>query len=154
MKSPKTQLTPTEAKTLLLLSYGHTSEHVQERTGLHASSFHVHCHNIRQKTGIKDIFNQDECREFMRNLRPVDPRTKSKKNPTPGQLEVMTQIYMNGLTVKQLAEQRGQTEQCIRNILCMGINRAGLKKFHGWERARAVRTFLGGKPDPMDDPMF
>lgn len=142
-------LSEREVVVLRLLARGNT---YQEIAGLlHITLANVHttaCH-MRQKTGILDSRNPQECMDYIRGRHPGadarlaygdGDRTKPVY-PTPRQLEVM-RLVAQGTSYAQIALRLGMGLQTVQNAACQGSRRAGLPRSHGLSREHAIRDYL------------
>jgi DNA-binding CsgD family transcriptional regulator len=153
------QMTPTETRVLIFLSHGTSPAKICAKLKMTRTCFHVHCHHIRQKTGI-DTHSQFACREQVRgiNQRIMNaPRpTQKQSQPTPQQRKAMELFYVQGMSAKEVSFRMNISPQTVLNQLHAGCKRAGITA-HGQARAEAVKALLGvpaATAPGMDDPMF
>lgn len=156
-------LSPTEINILRWLSrnwsYAQIIAHYHQREKpMTPSTLHVHCHHIRQKTGIGDTKNPQECRDYLRHAsaRPLSHQTTYKPSPTRAQMEVL-RLLATGKSYGEIGLVLKINHQTAQNHASHGCRRAGITN-QGHGRTQAIRDYLARQaqptPSPMDDPLF
>jgi len=156
------------------LAQGATYKELQEYFGISPSNVHVHCHNIRHKTGIRHTRDAAECKRHLKQIpaqlvadalsgQPRQKRPFSSRPPTSRHQEVL-RLLARGLTYHQIAREWEVTPQTVENTAYMACKRAGIVH-EGWNRTKRIREWWraqSGAEDPnsapavpgMSDPMF
>lgn len=147
-----------ETEILLWLSMGWSYERICTHTGMRDDCLHVHCYNIRKKTGIQSTRNADECRDYLRHRRaqPAPPEPRQPLSWT--QTEVLRLLAM-GDSYERISKTLGMGVQTAQNHACEACKRVGIVARGRHSRAQAIKDYvdrLDGKEPTvqLQDPMF
>lgn len=168
-------LSDRENRILRLLSVGESYESIRSTLGMSLGNMHATAWVIRQKTGIKNTLDKDECRMYYRKCAQEafanegKPPVEQEQNPklflpTPRQQHIMHLWAVEGKTHKEISAECGISVTAVYNALCRGSWRAGIV-VPSWRRAASIQAWFeqGQQPkktppivkaDPMDDPAF
>lgn len=116
--------TETESKIFDLLADGKTYREIAEKLLKTMANINAVCWRIRQKTGIKDTADPEQCRSWRRNNKYSE--AQKERGPTPTQREVMWMLAQ-GMTLQQVADLRNVQKGCIEAQASMGRFRAGIR---------------------------
>lgn len=155
----KAHMGKTERRILSFLSRGQSYAEAKSRfPDMRLETFHVHCFNIRKKTGIKSTKDAKECRDYVRVMQMDDlrcePRPARKLPPSPKQLQIM-RLVAEGKSWSEIAH----TVRCgwgtAQNHASKGCKRAGIGG-QGHRRTQAIKDWLRSQTPtkPEEDPMF
>lgn len=166
-------LKKSEFRTLFLLSTGTTTEYIAKALDVTPGRVHmIYCY-LRDKTGIKDLFDKQQVRDYLESLKP-----SRAKRPTPTQLECM-RLFVDDWSYEDIARKlRLVNPQTAQNHVSEGCKRLKIEqKYHQeylstfsiswrWRRRELIENYLKGldcspvykepepPKDPMDDPCF
>jgi DNA-binding NarL/FixJ family response regulator len=147
---PMKRLTPKEIVILRLLASGKTYEEIRFALSLSQACLHTHCHHVRQKTGIVNTKNRDECYAFQRGFTNPD---KVPLLATKAQKAVLA-LLAQGKSYAEIANTLGIGIQTVQNHASTGAKRLGIHRA-GPRRTELIREKLSTpKPDAMADEMF
>jgi len=165
------KLTNRELRILSHLAQGRTYRETREALGMTEQNMTSSCHYIREKAGITETRDAQECARY---LAKVPPETLSRalnerqdgwkhirgETPTDNQIEVL-RLIARGQNYRQIAAFLGTTPQSVQNLACRACKRVGIQHA-GWNRTRYIREWVkenfphdaDSNHDPMDDPAF
>lgn len=128
ISTERSKLSARERDTLNKLAWGWSYLRIAEHLKIEAPNLHVICHHIRQKTGITNTKNAEECRNWQRGHQPITPPWY-QPGPTPMQMEVM-RLRSLGLSYVEIGSQLSMVPQTAQNHCSQGCKRAkiGLAK--------------------------
>lgn len=119
-------LTLPELRTLRLLSTGATTAFIAVALNVTPGRVHMLYVYIRDKTGIKDLFDKRQVLAYMETQRP-----KRQKRPTPAQLACM-RLFVDDWDYRDISRKLGLgSAQVAQNHIYMGCKRLGIERhFH------------------------
>lgn len=135
-----TDLYPREEMILRFLARGWNYQRIREWLKTSLANVHAHAHHIRQKTGIVDTKNPQQCRDYLRE-KSKRPPPKPWLKPTASMLEAM-QGVAEGYSYEHLRKGCGlRSAQTVQNAVSQGCRRAGIIG-QGANRTQAIREYL------------
>ncbi len=148
-----------ERQILFMLSRKWTYKQIAAKTHLRLPTLHVHCHHIRQKTGIRSTRSWQQCYDYLRGMRhhPEEVKAKSLLPPTAKQIEVLRLLSM-GRSYKETALALNMGAQTVQNHASAACKRVGITCRTHMERLQAIRQWLAqhdreqaSQINPMED---
>lgn len=150
-------LTPTESKVLYMLSRGTLYLQIVERLEITQENLHTVCFHIRQKTGIVNTKDPQECKAFITGHKEeLWDQIPHKPFPTLGQVEIM-RLLAKGKSYPEIALSLQIGIQSAQNMASQGCKRAGIVG-RGYMRLRAIQKWVeerdreeAGLTDPLEN---
>jgi DNA-binding CsgD family transcriptional regulator len=161
------KLTNREIRLLSCLADGSTYQEIASFLGMSIPNVHTTCHGIRQKTGIRQTRDREECARYLATLPPemvkhalCAPKREAPSSLTFCQLDAF-RLLASGQSYDQIAQTLGIQPQSVQNLITRACKRAGITH-QGWNRTERIRHWLERNDgqrasvavSPMDDPMF
>jgi len=119
-KLKDSHLSPRLLRIITLLAEGKKGEQIRRIMGINGPTYHVHCHQLRLKTGIRDHKCQATCAEYLATYKPY------MIEATPTQVKVMT-LLRDGKTYSQIQAMLGISHGTAMNHASQGRKRAGCR---------------------------
>ncbi len=113
-------LPPRQLEILRMLAEGYKGMQIKSILGMSAPCYHVHCYQIRQKTGIKDHKSMEACMEYLVTYK------RHLVTPTPQQQKVLA-LLRDGKKYREIADTLGISVGTVMNHASMGRFRLGVE---------------------------
>lgn len=136
------KLSPQERTAFRMLCKDFSYTHIAGLMGIRVDNLHTICHHIRQKTGIRDTRDPEQCRAYARLPEPLSFRPPLKI--TAHQLEVL-KLIAQGLTYREIAGQLSIALQSVQNHAVRGCKRLGITGQGHGRTAAIVNYFATGQ---------
>jgi DNA-binding CsgD family transcriptional regulator len=116
------KLSPRESAILSSLAAGNGYLATRQALGINGSTLHIHCYNIRKKTGIADTRSPAQCAAWKAG-KPIEALpTVPRALPTPAQSEVL-RLSALGKSNGEIAALLNIHPATVANHKCQGKKR-------------------------------
>ena len=142
-----------EKEILLWLARDWTYQQIATHAGIRLPTLHVHMHHIRQKTGIKNTRNPDECKAYVRVAQHT-PATPYQRPLSWTQKEVLSMIA-EGLSYAEIGKTLNMGSQTAQNHASEACQRLHINGRGSHARTAAIKAWVAqqnGTTSPMADP--
>jgi len=140
-------LTRTERGILQMIGIGEPYGFVAKTHKITLATLYVHTRNIREKTGIKDTHDAEECRKWWRDHReqlfPIAPALVRRPLISATEDKAL-RLLCAGVKPRHMCSRLGLKDQTVHNALNTGRRKLGIPaNLVGGERINAIRAKLG-----------
>ncbi len=149
-----------EKRILAFLARGWSYPQIAKRLEIRDDCLHVHCHHIRQKTGIKNTRDAEECHHYVRNV--PDHYIPPVRRPLSWTQKEVLELIALGDDYARIARTLGIGKQTAQNHASAACKRAGIDAKGHYARTKAIKEYVAQvnaeknatTGEPVNDPMF
>lgn len=147
-----------ELEILHCLARGWSYSQIATHTDIRNDCLHVHCHNIRKKTGIQSTRDVEQCKAFLRQRRQLPPAPARQMPLSWTQTEVLRLLAL-GDSYASISSTLGMGIQTAQNHASEACKRAGIRAAGRYSRLQGIKDYIarldGTAPvTPLSDPML